>query len=68
MNVPFTDVRGMYVCLAYKGANANGYRMFDAVLVIFTKTNYYNPNHHFAWSTERNQTCLFLSLYLSLKT
>jgi len=68
MNVPVTDEHGLYVSWHLKDAFVNVYRMFDAVLVIFTKRIFYNPIQSFAWSTERNQTCLFLSLYLSLRT
>lgn len=36
MYVCFTDESGLYVSVFIKDANDNGYRMFDAVLVIFT--------------------------------
>jgi hypothetical protein len=36
MYVSFTNESGMYVSGFIKGANENEYRMFDAVLVIFT--------------------------------
>jgi hypothetical protein len=68
MNVLITDDGWMYVSNPAKDANVNVYRMFEAVWCIFTKQFFYNPIQSFAWSTERNQTCLFLSLYLSLKT
>ncbi len=36
MNVSFTNEAGLHVSDVVKGINANGYRMFDTVLVIFT--------------------------------
>lgn len=37
MNVLLTDTYGMHVCPDANGVNVNAYRMFEAVLVIFTK-------------------------------
>lgn len=38
MNVFITDESWLHVSFSSKGANVNVYRMFEAVLVIFTKT------------------------------
>ena len=68
MNVIITDGRRMYVSNLSKGANVNVYRMFEAVWLYLPSSFFIIPYSIIAWSTERNQTCLFLSLYLSLRT
>ena len=68
MNVILTDTAGMNVSAGRKEAFVFRYRMFATVLVIFTNDIFIIPFSLLQWSTERNPTCLFLSMYLFLKT
>lgn len=44
MNVKFTDAQRPYVSMRTRDANVMGYRMFEAVLVIFTNQFFFdNP-------------------------